>query len=225
MNRIVCILREYRFRIELLWIGEGRIGKMDGVVNALWGLLALPYMPLLLIGLFVLLLASIVGGVLRLIIRIIFRPIRFAICFLIVLALIALVSYSLYNHPILPDSQDWKGEEVELSAEENALAAVSEMLSGVFTEDLPLLAWRMQTVEAGSASAPEGLYQLGAAQPVYIEVEYLPIGSVTVAYQPLTGQISVVKGIDEGVEGNFLSSLLEPFADAIPMGLAQASGG
>ena len=186
--------------------------------------MALPFMPLLLIGVFILLLASLVGSVLRLIIRILFRPIRFVVCFFIVLALLALVSYSLYNNPILP-GQSLKGtkEEAELTIEETALSEVSNLLKGVFKENLPLLAWRMQTVDGAEQGIPEGLYQLGTMQPVYVKIEYLPVGSITAAYQPLTGKVSIVQGIDDGVNNSFLSSLLEPFADTLPMGLMEVA--
>lgn len=193
---------------------------MAAIMDFLSTLLALPFVPVILLVLFVILVAAIIGGLLKGIIRILFAPVRFLLCFAIVLLIIGFVAYSLFNHPILPTPEkNWEGEAIALHNEEIALEEVAERFKGVFNQELPLLAWRMYPEENQKGTA-EGLYQLGAVQPVTIRIQYLPIGSMTVQYDPLTGKISILEGLGGGETDSFVSSFLKMFGEQTPTALA-----
>ena len=192
---------------------------MDIMMDLLATALALPFVPMILLILFVVLVAMLVGAILKGIIRILFAPVRFVFCVAVVLLLIGLVAYSLFNNPILPNPErDEEGEAITLHNEEIALEEVAERFKGVFSDDLPLLAWRMDIVK-GEDNVPEGMYQLNATPPVTVRIQYLPIGSLTVQYNQMTGKISIVEGLGEEKPDSAISSFLNLFGEKTPSGL------
>ena len=128
-----------------------------------------------------------------------------------VLLLIGLGAYSLFNNPILPNPErDEEGEAITLHNEEIALEEVAERFKGVFSEDLPLLAWRMEMVKV-EANVPEGMYHLNATPPVTDRIQYLPIGCLPVQYKQITGKICIVEGRGAEQPDSAISSFLNPF--------------
>lgn len=193
---------------------------MNTILNGLTALLALPFVPLLVILLLVVCVASIVGGILKGIIRIFFAPVRFLLCFVVVILVMGLIAFSLFKNPVVPSpDRDWEGEMVELHGATLALDEVASAFKGVFSEELPLLAWRMSPVKDEQAGSPEGLYQLGETPPVLVRIQYLPIGSITVQYDIQTRKMSVVEGLGKGENSDFLATLLTPFTNELPAAL------
>ena len=126
----------------------------------------------------------VLGFLLKLLIKIIFKPIKFLFCAVVVFVVLGVFLVKSAVSPI----QNF----VEESGVGDVMAVVVNQFKGLYSSEEPLLAWRFTDVteENQEISGIEGEQSGGKT---YIRIDYLPAGSVVVEYDPSTQTAQVVK--------------------------------
>ncbi len=206
--------------------------------HSLWmGFLELPFSGLLVIIACVVLLCVVIGLVFRLISRLFFRPLRFAVCLLIGGLILGASGTLLYRQPIVS-----KGES-ETNAQIMELAAST--FKGIYNNKLPLLAWRIHPADTDKETASDPLSEETSAKnetillpgsrlsdqnadmlatvtsPVLIEVSYLPFGKMVLEYNPFTQSFAVREGLGVTGSDSFVGDLLSAVGPIQPAALTK----
>ena len=136
------------------------------------------------------------AAVLKFILKFIFRQVRFFVCLLLALALLG--SF-LIKSAIAPVRQT-----LEDSGVAQIMDSAVEQFKGLYSRTLPLLAWRFTDVTKETAAQDDYFEPDESGDPseetdktVRIRVDYLPVGSIVLAYDRATGSFSIEKPLKE----------------------------
>lgn len=153
----------------------------------------------------------IISSFLRFILRKIFKKIRFFVCFVIVSIVLAsglgIFAYSPVSR-FADDPNSKKAQEL-----------ASKQFKGFFSPDLPLLAWRFQEIKTKTPTLEDSVFDddssssesnsKSADKLVHFRIQYLPVGEVTVAYDPITNKFQLEKGLDKSSGSGIIETLFQ----------------
>ena len=134
----------------------------------------------------------VIGAVLKFLLKFIFKQIKFVIC--LGIAIVLLGGFVLKS-AIAPIQNFAKETGVA-----DVMATVANEFKGLYSGELPLLAWRFTDVTE-EATAQTGIFEEQEGEEdedeVHIKIDYLPFGSTVIVYDRATGEIRTEKPIDE----------------------------
>lgn len=131
----------------------------------------------------------VVGFVLKLLLKILFKPIKFAFCAVLVFVLLGIFLVKSAISPI----QSF----VEESGVGEVMAVIVDEFKGLYSQAEPLLAWRFTDVTEENTVQAQVFGENAEQGKTYIRIDYLPAGSVVVEYDQNTGEAQVVKEIGQ----------------------------
>lgn len=137
------------------------------------------------------------GAVLKFILKFIFKQIKFVICLIIA---VVLVGGFVLKSAIAPIQRFAKETGVA-----DAMAVIADEFKGIYSGELPVLAWRFTDVTEESDSQMDIFEDEGEdsaqgeeeSNEVRVRIDYLPFGSSVVVYDRDSGEIRIEKPIDQ----------------------------
>lgn len=143
-------------------------------------------------------LCIIIAGIIKFVLRFFFKKIKFIFCLALVILAIILFSGTVAMKPF---------QNISKESGTGVMQQATEQFKGFYSDKLPLLAWRFTQLNNDNADTASGeTVPNKNSEPVFIRVDYLPVGEIVLQYNTETKKFSVVEGLNITEKQNILST-------------------